>query len=190
MVRAIVISFAHESELVKAALDQGARSFVPKSASMSELNRMMAEVMATGHSESEVMRQRDSQAAIQARARTLGVPLRELEFLEHLTGSADLAYDQIASRMRVSKSAVDGYARWFVKHFGLHSRPATVLWAIAQGLVLGHGADAQLALSAWRANRERTPPRRNRLKCFTHRGSLGGLMHVPPQHLRVKNCVA
>lgn len=154
----VVLSFSTEPELVRAALEAGARSFLSKMEDRHVMKRVLEEVLASGHSTTEVMLRDVERSTVRARALALGVPQRELDFLQQIMNPADLTYDQVASNMKVSRSAVDGYARWFEKRFGLHSRSAIGLWAIAHGLVQGQSADAQLAFTAWRMNRELTPP--------------------------------
>jgi two-component system response regulator NreC len=59
---------------------------------------------------------------------------REMEFMRLVCDPADLTYDQIAERMKVSRHTVDGYFRSLGKRFDLHSRARLVRFAMDLGL--------------------------------------------------------
>lgn len=143
--KAIVLSSFPNPGVVNAALAAGVCSFLPKNTSLNELRTVLDEVMRTGHYRTDVMKEGHALAEREERAKKLGVPPRELEFLGHLMDTDDPTYDRIAARMLVTRSTVDGYARWFSTHFGLHSRAALAIWAIDNGLVAARDGEAELA---------------------------------------------
>lgn len=151
-IRPVVLTGYTEGPLVAAAIERGARCVISKDSDRQELARVIRAVARHGTCETEAMHGASAWDAVQQRARTLGVPMRELEYVQLLNAPGDLTYARIADRMGVTVNTVDDYKRWFAQHLRLQSRGAIVRWALEHQLLLPETVDAHLSFVASRAS--------------------------------------
>lgn len=174
-VRPVMLSAFFDEGRMHRALADGACAYLPKDAAPDTVAEALQQVMATGSWPAQQEWLLRSVTEPKVRAVALGIPPRELEFLEHCCHPDDLTYDRIAERMKVSRHTVDGYQRWFMQRFGLRSRAALVRFALVRQLVapprmrsstIDSRADSGKSVS--HVESASTPPREE-LRCLNRR---------------------
>lgn len=124
-IRAMAFSFSDDAGWVRRAIDSGARAYVLKNTRRNELRDVIGDLLMHGFHYSERVREclaAPQQVVAEKPIEWSLVPPREIEFAEHLLSIQDHTYDKIAEIMGVEPTTVDGYFRWFNKHYGVHSR--------------------------------------------------------------------
>ena len=138
-VPALMLSWSAEPSRVRQAMLSGARGYLDKGIEPANLRRALTDVAERGHHYTDLVIEslegvaKEPANATSSTARLMDwskLPAREREFLELLLDPADLTYEAIADRMGVKRGTVDYYARWFLEHFGAHSRSAIVRLAL------------------------------------------------------------
>lgn len=132
-IRSMAFSFSKEPEWVRRAVAAGARAYVLKESRLAIWQRLVKEVMSTGNAFSEWVRECLAASPEPVRAGWIDrskLPRREQEFLAHLLRPGNPTYGEIAALMGVGRSTVDGYMRYFNRHFDIHSREELVRRAL------------------------------------------------------------
>lgn len=124
-IHAIAYSFNNDHAWVRRAINSGARAYVLKEALPKELEPTVRAMLQHGCHFSGLVRasligKRSQEKPTRIDWRT--VPTREREFARKVLESGDPTYFRIAIEMGVSRSAVNGYYRWFHEHYKVQSR--------------------------------------------------------------------
>ena len=124
-IRTVAFSFNDDPVWISKARNAGARAYVLKETGLKEWRTVFdrlatAEFFYTGPSPRAAATPTKPSEHTQADIDAL--PRREREYLEHVLRPGDATYEEIGELMGVSVSAVDGYFRYFNKHWGVHTR--------------------------------------------------------------------
>lgn len=129
-IRCVSFSLSDAPEHVRRAVALGARGHVLKESRLSVWHTTITQVLEHGFCYTDLIsKSLAAPPAIKPAAGVLDwhtIPPRERVFALLLLEPGDLLYTVIAERMGVGLSTVDGYFRWFSKHYGTHSRAELV----------------------------------------------------------------
>lgn len=117
----------------------GIRGYIAKSSSAQVIKAAINDVLTTGYYHNEMLIKalsNDNKAEIDEKSIIMAqITEREKEFLMHVCDEAEPTYEQIASKMGISKRTVDGYREALFEKFNIKSKVGLVLFAVKYGFV-------------------------------------------------------
>lgn len=138
----LAFTYTADDEAMVRAVRVGARGFLLKTATPEVLKTALDSIMATGYYYSDElygrirrnpdMRTREERERERIMQR---ITPREMQFLLLVCDPAEFTYEQIAARMEVQRSTLDGFRIGLFEKFSIKSKTGLVLFALRWGLV-------------------------------------------------------
>lgn len=117
----------------------GIRGYLPKSVTAPELRQAISDIMLTGYYHNEMLVKAllsPADVVFDERQHILSqVTQREREFLALVCDINEPTYEEIATKMEVSRRTVDGYRESLFSKFNIKSKTGLVLFAIKYGII-------------------------------------------------------
>lgn len=117
----------------------GVRGYLPKSCTADTLKKAITDVLTSGFYHNELLIKAlaagNEQVAPTHNDILKQITDRELMFIKLVCDPAEFTYDQISSKMGVSRRTVDGYRESLFEKFNIKSKTGLVLFAIKYDIV-------------------------------------------------------
>ncbi|HVW96691.1 MAG TPA: response regulator transcription factor [Mucilaginibacter sp.] len=130
----ILVVSAYDSDFNKAAMiSKGIRGYLKKDCAPSVFREAVTSIFDTGYYYSAFADERTFKTVKNSNIKSLQIPPREMEFLK-LCCRTELRYDQIAEKMNISLSTLEGCRDRLFARLTIASRAALVEFALSSGL--------------------------------------------------------
>lgn len=133
----LALSMINDEVGVLRMIQNGARGYVLKDSSLTELKKAINDIHTKGYYHSEFVSYKLIQSlnndGVASKKKPNDLTERELEFL--ILACTELTYKEIAERMHVSNRTVEGYRDAICEKLELKSRVGLALYAIKKGFV-------------------------------------------------------
>lgn len=138
--RTLALTFDNDEQTMVRALRCGACGFLPKNVNKGIFREALAQVVHLGHYINEDLVERGQVASHstheEARGRVITqLSHREVEFIRQVCDESEPTYEQIAARMGVSMSTVQGYRHNIFTRHSLKSKAGLVIFAYKWNLL-------------------------------------------------------
>ncbi len=140
-VKPLALTFEKTEEAMIKALRAGACGFLLKDVNSNVFRQALHQVVTIGHFHSEEVELALTSGELLTRMERQRAKLmeqlngREVDFIRLVCREDEYTYDQIATKMGVSRRTVDGYREELFNRFDIKSKTGLVLFAFKWGLV-------------------------------------------------------
>lgn len=135
----LMLTLETEEKSIIELFRMGIRGYLPKSCTAEELKKSISDVINTGYYHNEIFATAAAKIAgmevDDGRSLPAALTEKERQFIELVCNEDEPTYDQIASRMGVSRRTVDGYRESIFEKFNVRSKTGLVLFAIKYKII-------------------------------------------------------
>lgn len=132
LIKTLVLTGYYSEYNIAMMVNNGARGYLLKSMSSSELKRAIHSVHETGYYYSDILTKSTFKTFQNTRDRSYNIPEREMEFLKLCC--TELRYDEIADHMGISPKTLEGCRGRLFERLELNSRVELMLFAMQSGI--------------------------------------------------------